>query len=81
MSKVLLHFLPTTADQYDVIESIAKVLHSEDFRSFAKDVAEPAGAVSPDSSLRRRLLNFAVDLNQSTVGITRNVPNLQLRLR
>ncbi|KAJ7685522.1 RNA dependent RNA polymerase-domain-containing protein [Mycena polygramma] len=69
MAKVLLHFLPTTADQFDVTVAVAKVLHSDDFRSFAKDLAGPT--VVGDTS-RRRLLNFSVQLNQSTVGITRN---------
>ncbi|KAJ6490593.1 RNA dependent RNA polymerase-domain-containing protein [Mycena vitilis] len=69
MAKVLLHFLPTTADQFDVTVAVAKVLHSDDFRSFAKDLAGPT--VAGDTS-RRRLLNFSVQLNQSTVGITRN---------
>ncbi|KAJ7256500.1 RNA dependent RNA polymerase-domain-containing protein [Mycena haematopus] len=71
MSKVFMNFLPTTADQFDVTLAIAQVLHSEDFRAFAKDVAEPVFQ-SDSSSTRRWLLNFKVDLNQSTVGITRN---------
>ncbi|KAJ7172136.1 RNA dependent RNA polymerase-domain-containing protein [Mycena filopes] len=70
MAKVLLTFLPTTADQYEVTIALANVLHDESFRSFAKDVVEPI--VNPDSSLSRRLVNFSVYLHQSTVGITRN---------
>ncbi|KAJ7461474.1 RNA dependent RNA polymerase-domain-containing protein [Mycena latifolia] len=69
MAKVRLIYLPTTADQYDVTVAVAQVLHSDDFRSFAKDAAEP---IASSESSSRRLLNFAVELNQSTVGITRN---------
>ncbi|KAF8205782.1 RNA dependent RNA polymerase-domain-containing protein [Mycena galopus ATCC 62051] len=72
MSKVLLSYLPTTAEPYDVNVSIAQVLHSEDFRAFAKDVAEPIFQSDNCLSERRLLLNFKVELNQSTVGITRN---------
>ncbi|KAJ7735431.1 RNA dependent RNA polymerase-domain-containing protein [Mycena olivaceomarginata] len=71
MAKVAMNYLPTTADQYDVIVAIANVLHSDDFRAFAKDVAEPVFK-SDSLSTRRLLLNFKVELNQSTVGITRN---------
>ncbi|KAJ6531309.1 RNA dependent RNA polymerase-domain-containing protein [Mycena capillaripes] len=71
MAKVLLHFLPTTADQFDVTVAFAEVLHSDDFRAFAKDVAEPT-VVGSDNSSRQRLLNFKVELNESTVGVTRN---------
>ncbi|KAJ6502132.1 RNA dependent RNA polymerase-domain-containing protein [Mycena sanguinolenta] len=70
MSQVFMSYLPTTADQYDVTLAIAQVLHSEDFRAFAKDVAEPV--FRSESSTRRWLLNFKVELHQSTVGITRN---------
>ncbi|KAJ7112452.1 RNA dependent RNA polymerase-domain-containing protein [Mycena crocata] len=69
MAKVQLFHLPTTADPYDVTIAVAKVLHSDDFRIFAKNAAE--AVVNSDSS-NHRLLNFSVQLNQSTVGITRN---------
>ncbi|KAJ7709483.1 RNA dependent RNA polymerase-domain-containing protein [Mycena rosella] len=69
MARVRLNYLPTTADNYAVTMSIAQVLHSDDFRSFAKEVAEP---VSDSQASSRRLLNFTIHLNESTVGTTRN---------
>ncbi|KAF7337989.1 RNA-dependent RNA polymerase [Mycena venus] len=71
MAKVLMNYLPTTADQFDVTVSIAQVLHSDDFRAFAKDAAEPIFR-SESLSTRQLLLNFTVELNQSRVGTTRN---------
>jgi hypothetical protein len=63
MAKVAMNYLPTTADQYDVIVAIANVLHSDDFRAFAKDVAEPVFK-SDSLSTRRLLLNFKVALRR-----------------
>ncbi|KAJ7286202.1 RNA dependent RNA polymerase-domain-containing protein [Mycena rebaudengoi] len=63
MAQVCLSWLPTTADKYDVTIAFSKLLHSEDFRSFAKEVAEPSD---------NRLLNFSVYLNEGTVGPSRN---------
>lgn len=84
MAKVQLLYLPTTADSFAVTISLAQVLHSDDFRSFAKDAADPSDG--SDSASSRRLLNFSVELNESTVGATRNggsgiltLPNAQVR--
>ncbi|KAJ7481232.1 RNA dependent RNA polymerase-domain-containing protein [Mycena galericulata] len=70
MAKVQLLYLPTTSDQFEVTIALAQVLHSDDFRSFAKDAADLSDG--SDSSANHRKLNFAVELNQSTVGATRN---------
>ncbi|KAK7038067.1 RNA-dependent RNA polymerase [Favolaschia claudopus] len=71
MAKVRMEFLPVTADTYDVTLAIAATLHSDDFRAFAKDAAEPVFR-SESLSARQLLLNFKVELNQSRVGTTRN---------
>ncbi|KAJ6618813.1 RNA dependent RNA polymerase-domain-containing protein [Mycena sp. CBHHK59/15] len=85
MAKVSIAYLPTTVDKFDVTISFAKVLHSDDFRSFAKDAAEPAILSDSPSA---RLLNFSVELNESTVGVTRNdgtgtltLPNGEVRTK
>jgi hypothetical protein len=64
MAKVFLSYLPTTADQFEVTVSIAQVLHSDEFRSFAKDVADPIFR-SDSLSMRRLLLNFKVESSLS----------------
>ncbi|KAJ7217191.1 RNA dependent RNA polymerase-domain-containing protein [Mycena pura] len=72
MAKVLINYLPTTADSFDVKVAIAGVLHSDDFRTFAKEAASLMNDIGSDPSSTRLLLNFEVELNQSTIGITRN---------
>ncbi|KAF7322454.1 RNA-dependent RNA polymerase [Mycena chlorophos] len=81
MSKVLIRNLENTADTFDVTKALAAVLHSDEFRTFAKlgDSCEDEEDDGPDvdgtpteGALNRKLLNFTVELNQSTVGTTRN---------
>ncbi|KAJ7632964.1 RNA dependent RNA polymerase-domain-containing protein [Roridomyces roridus] len=72
MAKVSLNFLPTTADQYTVIIALARILHSDEFRSFAKEAADPLYNSDLPQDSRRRLLNFKVELKESRVGTTRN---------
>nr|GAT54624.1 calcium:hydrogen antiporter [Mycena chlorophos] len=81
MSKVLIRNLENTADTFDVTKALAAVLHSDEFRTFAKlgDSCEDEEDDGPDvdgtpteGALNRKLLNFNVELNQSTVGTTRN---------
>ncbi|KAF7311432.1 RNA-dependent RNA polymerase [Mycena kentingensis (nom. inval.)] len=75
MAKVLLRNLPTTALAFDVTIAIAEVVHSEDFRSFAQlpdDGDDEFDGALPEGGINRKLLNFLVELNQSTVGTTRN---------
>ncbi|KAF7295512.1 RNA-dependent RNA polymerase [Mycena indigotica] len=76
MAKVLLRNVPTTADNYDITLALASVLHSDDFRTFARltddeEVGHDEETRIP-GSLNRKLLNFSVKLDESTIGITRN---------
>ncbi|KAJ7633050.1 RNA dependent RNA polymerase-domain-containing protein [Roridomyces roridus] len=72
MAKVSLSWLPTTADQYTVTVALAEVLHSAEFRVFAKQAADPVYDTDLPRDSPRRKLNFGVKLDESTVGPTRN---------
>ncbi|KAJ7074173.1 RNA dependent RNA polymerase-domain-containing protein [Mycena amicta] len=89
MAKVFLRNVPTTADVFDVTLSVAAVLHSDDFRTFARLTNEDDdGTDQLEDGLNRNLVNFNVELNESTIGTTRNsgtgmlsLPNAHVRTK